>query len=131
MKAKITSVEYKSEFESKYGILYSFIVKYDSKSAFYSSKKKDQTKFVKGQEAEFTEEEKEGKNGKYLVIKPIVAQFGGYNKQVKKEQSRYAGFAMSYAKDLVVGDKISINDLSNYTEAMFKLMVKLDKTLES
>ncbi len=131
MKAKIDNVEYLNEFESKFGILYSFKITYNDKTAFYNSKRKDQTKFVKGQETEFNEEEKQGKKGAYLVIKPIVAQFGGYNKQVKKEQTRYAGFAMSYAKDLVVADKIKIDELKKFTKAMFNLMVELDKTLES
>ena len=38
---------------------------------------------------------------------------------------------MSYAKDLVIADKIPLDNISTYTKKMFKLMVDLDKTLES
>ena len=131
MKAIIESVTFVKEYESKFGTLYNFKVGYNGKTAWYSTKKKDQTAFIKGKEAEFDEEQQETEKGKFLKIKLPKKSFGGYNKAIKKEQSRYSGFAMSYAKDLVVNDKIELKDMSTYAEKMFKLMVKLDKTLES
>ena len=138
MKAKIKTVKFLKESEGKFGLMYSFSITYivdgEEKTAYYTSKSKDQKKFIEGQESEFTEEEKLGTNDRpYLVIKPIQA--GGYNqsgfgKALKKEQSKYSGFAMSYAKDLVIADKITLEQISTYTEKMFKLMVALDKTLE-
>jgi len=138
MKALIKSVKFLKESEGKFGLMYSFKVTYKSgeeeKQAYYTSKSKEQKKFIEGQEAEFTEETKMGTNDTpYTVIKPIQA--GGYNqsgfgKALKKEQSKYSGFAMSYAKDLVIADKITLEQISTYTEKMFKLMVALDKTLE-
>lgn len=131
MKAKITQVKYLKDYETKFGIMYSFIVEYDGKKAFYSCKKKEQDKFKIGEDAEFTEEEKEGKNGKYLLIKPIQNNaYSPYNKAVKKEQSRYSGFAVSYAKDLCIAGKIDFKDISTYSTVLFDLMVSLDKTLE-
>lgn len=133
MKAIIESVEFLNEFESKFGTLYSFKVGYKGLTAFYNSKKKEQTKFIKGQETEFVEETKTGKNGEYYVIKPMYpgGASGGYNKQIKKEQSRYSGFAVSYVKDLIIADKIKMEDWERASKKIFDIMVKLDKSLES
>ncbi len=132
MKAKITGVTFQKEYDGKHGKLYLHKITYDGNVAYYSSKKKEQSKFIKGNEAEFTEEVRQGKNGDYSIIKPIYAQMGGgsnYSKSVKSEQSRYSGFAMSYAKDLCVAGKISITELEIYTRQMVDLMVKIDKEL--
>ena len=131
MKAKITNVRFVKEFEGKYGLAFVFGVSYDGKEAQYISKSKDQTKFVKGQEAEFTETVKDYRGEEQITIKPIQTNTGNFGRAVKKEQSRYSGFAMSYAKDLCVADKIKITELRLYTTTMFNLMVELDKTLES
>ena len=132
MKAKITNIKYIKDYETKFGIMYSFLVEYDGKKAYYSCKKREQDKFKIGEEAEFVEEEKEGKNGKYLVIKPMQNNsYSPYNKAVKKEQSRYSGFAVSYAKDLCIAGKIEFKDISQYSTVLFNLMVSLDKTLEA
>ena len=134
MKAVITSATFQKEFESKFGPMFSHKIQYDGKTAYYNSKNKDQKTFVAGQEAEFDEEEKQGANGKYLTIKPIKKAFTGssnFARAVKKEQSRYSGFAMSYAKDLVVAGKIEMKDLEVYTRKMFNLMIELDKGVEN
>jgi hypothetical protein len=131
MKAKIESVEFIKEYQTQYGLLYQHKVKYNDKTAFYSSKKKEQTHFVAGKECEFVENKLTGKNGDFWVVKLPSQNQGGYNKKVKREQQKYSGFAMSYAKDLVIADKIKISDMSKYTKKMFALMVELDKTLES
>lgn len=131
MKAVITNVTFKKEYDSKFGKMYGFSVEYDGKSAYYSSKKKDQTKFVKGQEAEFTEEKRSGDNGEYLVVKPIYA--GGnsnFGKQLKREQSKYSGFAVSYVKDLIIADKLKISDWESASKKIFQFMVDLDKSIE-
>ena len=131
MKAKIINVEFQKEFESKFGILYNFKVQYDDKTAFYSCKDKNQTKFIKGQEAEFIEETRPTKNGSIVIIKPMTNNFIGYNKAVKKEQTKYAGFAVSYVKDMIIAGKIDIKDWEKSSEEIFNIMVKLDKTLDS
>jgi hypothetical protein len=133
MKALITKVEFQKEYESKYGTLFAFKVSYDDKTSYYSSKKKDQTNFVEGKEAEFTEEVRQGEKGEYTVIKPLrlTGQMSNFGRQLKKEQSRYSGFAMAYSKDLVVGGRIQIADMYPEAERMFNFMVALDKSLES
>jgi hypothetical protein len=132
MKAIITDVKFTKEFESKFGKLYSFKVSYDGRSGYYSSKSKDQTKFVAGQEAEFTEETKTNTNGSYIVIKPPMQnKQSNFGKALNKEKSRYSGFAVSYAKDLVVGGRIQKEELADMAWILFELMVEMDKTLES
>ena len=132
MKAKITKVTFKEEKETKFGMQYTFVVEYDGKKAFYNSKKKDQTKFVEGQEAEFSEEERtSGKGNKYLIVKPEYK--GGnsnFGRQLKREQSKYSGFAVSYVKDLIIADKINIKDWESASKKIFNFMVDLDKSIE-
>lgn len=134
MKAKITAVKWLREFETKFGVMHLHKIEYDNKEAFYTSKSKEQNKFVVGQEAEFEEETKAGKNGEFISIKPIKQAWtggSGYAKAIKKEQSKYSGFAVSYAKDLVIAGKIDLSDLPKYTKSMFNLMVELDKSIQN
>jgi hypothetical protein len=132
MKELITDVAFVKEYESKFGKLYSFKVSYLGRSAFYSSKSKEQTKFVKGQEAEFTEETKESKNGSYLVIKPPMQnKQSNFGKSLNREKTKYSGFAVSYAKDLVVAGRLDRYELIDYAWVLFNAMSEMDKTLES
>lgn len=132
MKALITNVKFVKEYESKFGLLYLHQVEYEDKKGFYSSKKKDQTYFIDGKEAEFTEEERTKDGKTYFIIKPIRA--GGqsnWGRQLKKEQSRYSGFATSYVKDLIISGHIKIEDWEKASKKIFNFMVDLDKNLES
>lgn len=132
MKAIIKSVKFQKEYDSKFGKMYSFRIGWDDQTAFYSSKKQDQTYFVEGKEAEFNVEEKTSEKGTYKTIKPAMAgNLSGYSKNLKKEQSRYSGFSLSYAKDLVVAGKIDIKDILITSERLFNHMVELDKKLEN
>jgi hypothetical protein len=138
MKAVIQEVTFKKEWDSKYGKMYNFSVKYDNEVALYSSKYKDQTKFVPGKESEFTEEtktytDKDGNLIPYKVIKPVMAgnKQSNFGKALNKEKSRYSGFAVSYAKDLVVSGRIMPTELAVQAWVLFELMVEMDKTLES
>ena len=131
MKAIITGVELIKDYESKFGTLYLYKISYDGKQAFYSSKSDKQEKFIKGQEAEFIEEVKTGKNGNYFNIKPVPMQRqSNFSKELKKEKSKYSGFAVSYAKDLVVAGKLEFEELTTYAWILFDLMAEMDKTLE-
>jgi hypothetical protein len=137
MKATIAEVKFIKEFDSKFGKLYSFHVKYDDIVAVYNSKSKDQKKFIPGEEAEFTEEtktytDKQGNLKEYIVIKPPMQnRQSNFGKALSKEKSRYSGFAVSYSKDLAVAGRIQMTELSDYAWILFDLMVEMDKTLES
>jgi len=127
MKATIKKVRFIKEYENRYGTMYLFAVSYNDTEALYSSKDRGQQKFVEGKEVEFEETVKTKDSGDtFTTIKPAQAKF---SPQVKREQSKYSGFAMSYAKDLVIADKIPLSEISDYTKKMFSLMVELDKTL--
>jgi hypothetical protein len=137
MKALITEVKFRKEFDSKFGKLYSFNVKYDDVVAVYNSKYKDQKKFIPGEEAEFTEEtktytDKEGIEKEYIVIKPPIQQRqSNFGKALGKEKARYSAMAVSYSKDLVIGGRIQIGELPDYAWIMFELMNEMDKSLET
>ena len=130
MKELITNVKFMKEYESKFGTLYSFKIEYAGRTAFYSSKSKDQTKFVSGQEAEFTEETKTSDKGSYLVVKPpLQNKQSNFGKALNKEQARYSAMCVSYSKDLVVGGRIQLSELQDYAWIMFELVKEMDKSL--
>jgi hypothetical protein len=137
MKAVIQEVTFSKEIDSKFGKLYSFKVKYDGEVAIYRSKNRDQKNFIPGKEAEFTEEtqsykDKNGVEQHYKVVKLINQnKQSNFGKALKKEQSRYSGFAVSYAKDLLVAGRINREELQDMSWILFELMVAMDKTLES
>jgi hypothetical protein len=132
MEAKINKVEFSKEFESKFGTLYSFKVSYNDKYGFYSSKKREQTAFKEGEICEFIEEIKKTDKGEFTIIKPVNKQNQQfYNKAIKKEQSKYSGFAASYVKDLILVGMVKYENWESESTKVFNWMVKLDKTLES
>jgi hypothetical protein len=136
MKALIIGASWIKEYESSFGIMHMHRIKYGEKEALYLSKKKEQTYFTPNKECEFTEEIIKGKDGKpdWVKVKPI-RQGGGqsnFGRAVKKEQSKYSGFAMAYAKDLFVAGKVeSIEQMYAEAQNMIDWMVAQDKALES
>lgn len=138
MKATITKVEFIKERETKFVKLYDFAVFYDDRRAFYSSKSKDQNKFIPDQEVEFVEEEKtytDKKSGElksFWTVKPMTAgRQSNFGKALKKEQTKYSGFAVSYAKDLLVAGRIPEDRLKAVAWDLFNLMVEMDKSIEA
>lgn len=134
MKAVIKDVKYLQPYESKYGTLHNFSIKYGDKSALYSAKNKDQSYFVKGKEAEFTEEERKNKAGKkYFVIKRIQTQAfnSNFGKALQREQGRYTSMGASYCKDLILSGHLKIEQWQPATEKLVRWMYKLDKEMEN
>ena len=139
MKAEIIKTSYIKERETKFGIMHLHKIIFINEDlqqieALYNSKKKEQTYFIEGKEAEFTCEIIKGKDNKkdFYVVKPIGSNYqssGG--RAIKKEQSRYSGFAVSYVKDLIVAEKIPIEDWKKESKVIFDFMVSLDKSLDS
>jgi hypothetical protein len=131
MKAEIKKVKFVKSYETKFGTMHMFAVDYDDKKAYYSSKDKEQKNFVEGQEAEFDEERKQGAKGEFLNVKPVKKQWGNsqYAKAIKKEQSKYSGFAVSYVKDLIVADKVPLSQWKEVSEDIFTFMVNLDQSI--
>jgi len=134
MKALITKVTFKEEKQGKFGMQYNFFIDYDGKKAYYTSKSREQTKFVEGQECEFTEEKRTSKAGnEYFVVKAIYQQGNKsqYGKALQREQSKYSGFACSYVKDLIVSGHIQLDDWAGMSSMIFEHMVELDKSIQS
>ena len=136
MKAKIISAVFKKEYETKFGKLFLHEIIFqdgeESKKGYYSSKKKEQTKFVAGQESEFdTQLQSNDKGNTWLKIKPVQINKGYSNagRAQQREQSKYSGFAMAYAKDLVVAGKIEIEQMYAEAQCMIDWMVEKDKEL--
>jgi hypothetical protein len=132
MKALIKNVKWIKEYDDKFGTKQLFKIEYDDKTGWYSSKSKDQKKFVTGQECEFTETFSKGREGQEVIyVKPIYnAGQSNFGRALKREQSKYSGFAVSYAKDLCIADKIKFEELEMYATVLFNLMVELDKSIE-
>lgn len=148
MKEKIKKVEFVKEYPNKFKpseTLYLFRVFYAEKNALYSSKSKEQNKFVAGQEAEFTEVTKENNGKEFIVIKPIYqSKFSGYARKKQQEVARYSGFSESYVKDLLTAgilkpefteedeanNEIVMITWKKYASEVCEHMVELDKKLE-
>lgn len=132
MKALITKITFDKEVETKWGTMYRFRADYDNKIGFFLAKKKDQTTFKQGEENEFTETEHEYNGTTYYRIKSLK-QYGSSNfsRKLKQEQARYSGFAMAYAKDLVVAGKIEPDQMFPTAQRMMDWMVQQDKALEN
>jgi hypothetical protein len=138
MKALITFAKFIKEKPGQYGMQYLYEISYNEKKGIYYSKKSDQTYFVEGMEAEFTEEErsytdKNGKPASFLLIKPITAtgKQSNYGKALNKEQARYSSFAVAYVKDLIVSGRIDIKDWETKSREVCSWMVSIDKELMS
>jgi hypothetical protein len=149
MKALITNVEFEKEWYSeKYKkTYYIFNVSYNNKVGQYLTTKREQTYFKIDEVAEFTEEEREFRGEMQYKVKPIKQNTGNSNfsRALKKEQSKYSGFADSYVKDLlnaqILKPEFSEEDKNHNDVVMitwkersfeiFEHMVQLDKTLES
>jgi ribosomal protein S16 len=144
MLAKIHKVTFKKTFNGKFGPLHSFEVAYSDmqetektgktieRIGYYSSQSEKQEKIKAGEVIELTEEKKKGQGGQeYTTVKPTVIQrVSNFGKALDKEKARYSGFAVSYAKDLVVAGKIEFKALTTTAWDLHKLMVDMDKTLE-
>jgi hypothetical protein len=139
MKAIIRTIKQGRQWHSdKYNKDYfDFNVGYETdgifKDGIFTTTKKEQTAFEIDKEYDITEEQREYQGNVYFKIKPVRdANFGGsnYSRKLKQEQARYSGFAMAYAKDLVVAEKIEFEQMLPAAKKMFDFMVKLDKEIQ-
>jgi hypothetical protein len=129
-RAKVTKVTQMVNKDS-YGNT-SFIIEFgNGDKGYYTSKNENQNKFILGQDAEYHIESKQGKSGPYNKITPPKVEgqtfggggkpgFAGAAKQDPKVQM--IGFAMSYTKDLIVGGKVDMKDLSATFDIIYNEM---------
>ena len=84
-KSKVTSVQNNGTWEGKFGMMYKFEVEFeDGNAGEYSSKSKDQNKFVIGEEMEY-----EFIDGNFPKVKPVY----------QKPDFASNGFSGGYKKD--------------------------------
>jgi len=132
MKAVINKITFKKVVPTKYGERFAFDAEYNDKTASFLANKKVQDTFVAGKENEFTETPREHNGRTYWNIKAIKQQGNSnFSRNMKREQSKYSGFACSYAKDLVVANMVEIKDMLKVAKKMMDWMVEQDKALEN
>lgn len=125
MKSKVTKVT-KMDKQDSYGNT-SFVIEFENgDKGFYTSKSADQTKFIVGKEADYNIEKKTGSTGKeYFKITVPQDQQGGFNKGGKPQvdpRIQMISFSASYAKDLIVGGKVTINDFESTFDRIYNKM---------
>jgi hypothetical protein len=86
-KSKVKSVQANGTWEGKFGLMYKFEVEFENEdSGEYSSKSKDQDKFIEGQETEY-----EFIDGHFPKVKPVYNKpefvSGGYSGGYKKDHN--------------------------------------------
>ena len=118
--SKVTKAEFNREWESSYGMLYYHDIEFeDGTKGQYPSKKKDQTKFVVGQTAEYETEDK----GKWIKIKPVKQEFGGGRRKVNVK-SIHGSEAVYMAADLVASGSIHEDDHLSVEKHIYEQLQK-------
>lgn len=140
MKAIITKVTFDKEVKTQFGLMFQMRAFYNDKQATFLSKSKEKTPYKIGEENEFNEIPREYNGNTYYNIKPIKQQFqknSNYGKNLKREQSRYSGFAVSYVKDLIMRGVLihetpeeMMEEWKRLSTDIFNHMVELDKSME-
>jgi hypothetical protein len=103
-----------------------FIIEFaDGQKGFYTSKNPDQTKFVIGQETDCNIEQKEGSKGPYnkITMPPSDGFKPGGGRPMPEPRVQMISFAAAYTKDLIVGGKVSMNDLEKEFNRLYNLMI--------
>ena len=104
-KSKVISVQSNGTWEGSYGTMYKFEVSFENgDTGEYSSKSKDQNKFVIGHETEY-----EFTDGKYPKVKPVYnpASGGSYNKfnnDANRQKMIVKQSSLKCAVDLCIAD---------------------------
>lgn len=118
-KGIVKNVQSTGTWDGKFGTMYKFEVTIGDDTGEYSSKSKDQTKFVIGQEAEYT-----FIDGNYPKIKPVFTQSfgGGFNKSENPERQKMIvkQSSLKVAVDLCIANKKT--DLNSVFELADKVV---------
>lgn len=121
-KAKITRTIFKSEWNGPNGQVYYHDIELDNgDKGSIGSKEKMPAKLNPGSELNYTIE-----NNKIKAVSPPNASggngFSGGGRKGPDPKVQIVGFAMSYTKDLIIGDKIKIDQLGPTFEKIHALM---------
>lgn len=117
---KVRSINYDGTFDSNFGTLHKHnICMENGDTGQYSSKYENQTYFKVGEEVKYIFEDGQHPKIKTFNDRPQNASKGG------KKMSNVS-FGVSYVKDLIVADKISIKDWQSASEKIIKFMNKME-----
>ena len=106
--SKVKSVQGNGTFESKHGLLYKFEYEMEDGQVLMANHKTPSSPFAIGDDVEYVIKGSNDYGSWGNVSKPQEGEFkqgGGFKKHSN------GSFALSYAKDLVVADKIDIKDI--------------------
>ena len=109
--SKINKIRGNGSWTGEYGTFYTFEYEFEDGTIGLANHQTDTPKFKEGEfiEYEITGQDKMGNN----KIKFIQSNFNSFP---KKGNGNNKSFALSYAKDLVVADRISVNDILMYAD---------------
>ena len=114
-KSKVTNVQNNGTWEGKFGLMYKFEVEFENDDCGeYSSKSKDQNKFVIGEEVEY-----EFIGGKFPKVKPVYQKpdfasngfSGGYKKDDNVQKMIVKQSSLKSAVDYCSGGNCSTSDV--------------------
>lgn len=127
MKSRVTKVT-KLDKQDSYGNT-TYVVEFENlDKGFYTSKSADQNKFVVGQEAEYEIEQKIGKTGKEYFKVTLPKQDGGGwkggggGRPAPDPRVQMISFTASYVKDLVIADKVKLEDFEKAFNRLYQIM---------
>tara|TARA_R100001244_G_scaffold1556_1_gene2592 strand:+ start:1508 stop:1966 length:459 start_codon:yes stop_codon:yes gene_type:complete len=108
--SKVTSLQGSGTWEGSYGLMYKFEVGFENGDVGeYSSKAKDQTKFVIGTEAEYTYT-----GGQHPKVKPVYnasAVGGGYTPNPERDLKIVKQSCLKVSIELCNNDKITLKQV--------------------
>ena len=119
-RSAVTNVTANGTYNGQYGTLYKFEITFaNGDSGEYASKSQNQTKFVVGQETDYTITSKEFKDRIYYKIAPVMAQpqQSGFTAKAKDPETSKHIMRMSVLKvagDLAINGNIQLNEILSY-----------------
>jgi hypothetical protein len=122
--SKVIKVTGNGTWDSKFGTMYKFEVEFANFDiGEYSSKSKDQTKFVVGQEATYDITSREINGNTYYTVKPVQSQqftpgpsYGAKDPETSKKIARMS--VLKCTTDLVIAGHIKFDSLFQYAQFM-------------
>jgi len=112
-KSKVTNVQSNGTWEGSYGTMYKFEVSFENgDTGEYSSKSKDQNKFVIGHQTEY-----EFTDGKYPKVKPVYnppsgGSFNKFNNDPNRQKMIVKQSSLKVASDLcIANNKTDLNSV--------------------
>lgn len=124
-KSKVKSVTPNGTYEGNYGLMYKFDVEFENGHYGQAMGKSEQCRFVVGQEASYERTSREYNGQTYYNIKYVNESYqggggGGYKKDPATEKRIVRMNVLQRAVDMAMHDRIGIDEVIAYAEAMEK-----------